>query len=143
MKLTITKKEEVEVKYLRCYIGVRYWEDSSVNGVIDDFGDLMPCHIPGDEFWTPIIELDSGQIINWKHSTSANVHYKSCDNNTFELLDNHKHVVSTIEGYVNDMMCPKEDNDGDYVIMDIDSNGIIQDWKPDISPFESSSDSDI
>jgi hypothetical protein len=33
-------------------------------------------------------------------------------------------------------MCPKENGYGDYVIMDIDSEGKIINWKVDLSDFQ-------
>ena len=50
--------------------------------------------------------------------------------------DQDNNIIVGIYGYVIDMMCPKENGDGDYVIMDIDSNGFIQDWKVNLKPFK-------
>jgi hypothetical protein len=33
-------------------------------------------------------------------------------------------------------MCPKENGYGDYVIMDIDREGKIANWKADLSDFQ-------
>lgn len=32
------------------------------------------------------------------------------------------------DGYVPDFLCPKSEGYGDYIIMDIDSNGFIKNW---------------
>lgn len=39
------------------------------------------------------------------------------------------------EGYVRNMLSPKENGYGDYIIMDVDANGQIADWKVDFSDF--------
>ena len=124
-KFTKKIKQTFDVIYLKARIGVRYWEDSD---------DLIPCR-SGDS-WIPIIELQTGKIINWQEGKNASIHFKSCDDNEFYLLDQDNNIIAGIYGYVIDMMCPKENGYGDYVIMDIDSNGFIQDWKVNLKPFK-------
>ena len=77
MKAEVTLKREIELKTLNVHAGVRYWEDSEVNGVEDESGDMIPCRI-GDS-WEPIIDIDSGIIINWNQGVKAKIHYKVCD----------------------------------------------------------------
>ena len=46
MKAKIRIEKEYEVKYLQVNAGVRYWEDSEINGVEDGFGvPQMPCAV--------------------------------------------------------------------------------------------------
>jgi len=115
MKVKIKIKKEVEVKTLQVKAGVRYWEDSEVNGENDtENGDNIPCKV-GD-IWKPIIDIDKGIITNWKQGTTASIHYKVCDCCGWDLLDEN--------GY------------GDYIIMNIDASGCIQDWVFDIDDFK-------
>ena len=44
--------------------------------------------------------------------------------------------IISIDGYVPKMMSPKEEGYGDYVIMDVDCDGKIDNWKVDFSDFE-------
>ena len=125
MKFTKKIKQKFDVIYLKARIGVRYWEDSD---------NLIPCK--SIDSWIPIIELQTGKIINWQEGKNASIHFKSCDDNEFYLLDKDNNIIVGIDGYVIDMMCPKENGYGDYVIMDIDSNGFIQDWKVNLKPFK-------
>lgn len=138
MKVELKIKKEFEVKYLLAEVEARYWEDATVNGVEDTNGDLIPCK-EGD-LWKPLIELETGKIVNWEIGKTANVHYKSCDCNTFKLLDRTKLVIKEIEGYVIDMMSPAENGYGDYVIMNIDANGIIDAFEPNFAEFENEED---
>lgn len=134
MKIKLEIEQEFEVKYLRASCGVRYWEDATVDGVDDENGDLIPCR-EGD-YWKPLIDLQSGQIVNWKKGVSAQIHYKVCDDGTYALLDeNYKEIVS-ITDYVPSIMSPKESGYGDYVIMDVNEDGFIQNWTADLSKFE-------
>jgi len=108
---------------LNCKLGVRYWEDSEVNGVTDEKGDLIPCR-EGD-YWCPEINVRTGQILNWEYGKEANIHYKVCDDGEYTLLDVRGFEIVSNDSYVPDCLCPREEGYGDYVIMDIDEDGFI------------------
>jgi hypothetical protein len=134
MKVELIVKKEFDVKYLFAEVGARYWEDATVNGVEDTEGTLIPCR-DGDA-WKPLIDLETGTIVNWEKGKTAKTHYKSCDSNIFKLLDENKNVIVEIDGYVIDMMCPVGNGYGDYVIMNIDENGKIENFSVDFEPFQ-------
>lgn len=138
MKVELTVKKEFEVKYLLAEVGARYWEDSEVDGVEDVKGDLIPCR--DGEYWKPLIELETGKIVNWEIGKTAKIHYKSCDDNLFKLLDEKQEVVVSRDGYVIDMMCPAENGYGDYVIMSILEDGTIEDFDIDFADFQNEED---
>ena len=134
MKAVIKLDKEVEIKTLHVEAGVRYWEDTEVDGIDDEDGTLIPCR-DGD-LWKPIIDVETGQITNWEIGKTANVHYKVVDSGSYFLKDEKGETVLSIdEDYVPKMMCPKENGYGDYIIMDIDENGFIQDWKQTLDGF--------
>lgn len=147
-RVKVTVKHEVDVAYLRARCGVRYWEDATVNGERDSDGSRIPCRRGtaanndrlGGGDWCPTIELATGRILNWPDGTTANVHYKVCDDGKYELLDADSDVVKSIEGYVPDILCPGGGADGDYVIMNIGPDGVIADWRVDLSDFERDDD---
>lgn len=134
MKVTFSTKQSVPVRYLKAKCGVRYWEDAKVNGVEDADGTLIPCR-DGD-YWCLLIDLESGEIENWTPGVTASVHYKVCDDGEYVLLNEERQEVRKIDGYVPVMLSPKDNGFGDYVIMDIDENGMIQGWKVDLLCFE-------
>lgn len=135
MKTTVKIEKEVEIKTLVVEAGVRYWEDGEVNGVEDTEGNLIPCR-QGD-CWCPHIDIDSGIITNWTKGIKAKVHYKVCDAGNYFLNDeNGGQILSIEQDYVPSILCPKENGYGDYIIMDIDENGQIQNWNVDISSFQ-------
>ena len=139
MKTTITVKKEVEVSLLQVNAGVRYWEDSEVNGELDtEQGEKIPCK-KGD-LWTPLIELETGKILNWKQGTKAEIHYNVCDCCAWELLDDDRNTIIVGDGYVPDTLSPKEEGFGDYIIMDINEDGFIQDWKFNSDDFQKEED---
>ena len=134
MKTTIQVKKEVDIRTLKVFANVRYWENASVNGVSDDDGALIPFRV--HDLWCPIIDIDSGTVKDWPEGTVAKIHYKVCDQGTYRLEDENGNDVLAIEDdYVPSIMCPKENGYGDYIIMDIDENGKIQKWKADFSDF--------
>lgn len=134
MKVTVTTKNDVEVKTLLVSAKVRYWEDATVNGVEDSEGNLIPCRAGAN--WEPTIDLQTGQITNWQQGKTAEIHYKVCDCGNYSLLDSSGKEIKSIDGYVPNIMCPKGSGYGDYIIMDIDENGFIQKWKADLDAFE-------
>lgn len=135
MKDEIKIEKEVDLSMAECQIFARYWEDSEINGVEDDAENpKMPCieKVDGELAWCPVIDLDNGLIMNWPQGTTASIHYKSCDENVIRIFDADCNEVKRYEGYVPKFLSPKEDGWGDYVIMDIDQNGYIQNFKADL-----------
>ena len=135
MKAEVLVKQEVEITTLEVKADVRYWEDSEFNGENDtEGGELVPCKI--GSLWCPIIDIDNGIITNWKHGVKAEIHYKVVDNGSYYLKDSNGNVIASIEqDYVPKILCPKGNGYGDYIIMDVDENGKISNWKQDISSF--------
>jgi hypothetical protein len=118
---------------------VRYWEDANVNGKEDVNGDMIPCR-EGD-MWCPLINLETGKILNWNPGTKARVHYKVCDAGEYYLLDSSGNRVVKSKGYyVPKLLCPNDSGFGDYIIMSIDENGVIENWRFDDADFIANED---
>lgn len=143
MKAAIAIKKEVDVRYMKVDAGVRYWEDASVNGQKDvDMYECKGSAIPRMPFavkvkdepttniysdhyrWQPVIDLENGCIVDWPNGTIAHIHYKVCDDGTYTLLDKDNSVIFSVDSYVPD--CIGEF--GDYIVMDIDEDGNIEDF---------------
>jgi hypothetical protein len=137
MKVTVKVKKEVEIKTLHVEAGASNWEDTEVNGSPDsEDGTLIPCK-DGD-YWKPIIDIETGQILNWEKGKTAYIHYKVCDDGRYFVKDKEGNTIFEKDGYVPTCMSPKEAGFGDYIIMDINENGFIQDWDADFSDFYNS-----
>lgn len=113
---------------------VRYWEDATVNGVTDDDGSLIPFRMAA--CWRPVIDLATGQVIDWPVGTTADIHYKVCDAGEYWLADENNVPLAkygndlTDTSYVPDeLLCIGDRGYGDYIIMTVDASGIIQGWK--------------
>lgn len=127
-----------DVKLIKVRVGVRYWEDSEYNGVEDvslfDATELIVPNMPfavhsGRSSWKDyewIIKINplNGKIVGWKEGDTANIHYKSCDDNTVYLLGDNDVVLGEYNCYVPSFLSP--DGDGDYVIFKIEADGTIK-----------------
>tara|TARA_A100000172_G_C3044260_1_gene111852 strand:+ start:26293 stop:26715 length:423 start_codon:yes stop_codon:yes gene_type:complete len=134
MKIELTVKKEFEVKTLLVEANVRYWEDATVNGVEDENGDLIPCKL-GDT-WKPIIDLETGLITNWEKGKEADIHYKVCDAGEYWLQDENGEKIVKAKGYyVPDFLAIDDSGLGDYIIMKVDKDGKINNWRFDSEPF--------
>lgn len=131
--ITMTETVERQVKFLQAECGVRYWEDGTVNGVEDEDGSLIPFR-DGDA-WKPLIDIDAGRVEGWPGGTTAELHYKVCDDGRYTLLDADRKPIMIRDSYVPSIMCPEGGGSGDYVIMKIGPDGAINNWRIDLSEF--------
>lgn len=107
---------------------VRYWEDTSVNDVEDTDGTLIPFRV-GEE-WCPTIRLADGAVDRWPVGTRADVHYKVCDQGQYWLRDADGNRAKWRGHYVPDaFLCHGDRGYGDYIIMKIGGDGMIEGWR--------------
>jgi hypothetical protein len=118
--------------YIEVSAKVRYWEDAAVNGLDDEDGSLIPLRT-GD-LWQPVIRLADGVVMDWPAGTVADIHYKVCDQGQYWLQDaDRKRVARWAGWYVpSDALCPGGEGWGDYIIMMIGADGVVEKWRPDI-----------
>lgn len=117
-----------EITHLVAIMGVRYWEDATVNGEEDTNGDLIPCR-NGDN-WEITVDAKTGRIKDWPEGTEAKIHYKVCDGGEYSLYYGPE-LVASLSEYVPETFCPGGDGYGERVIMTIEKDGTIQGWSPD------------
>ena len=146
MKVIVNRPIEIDIKTLFVKARVRYSEDSMIQeGPDDAWGEddanqpKMPC-MGWDEaiyngrsygeswFWCPVIELETGKIINWKQGVRASISYKVVDEFECYITDTDDKIVTRYEGYVPSFMAITDEGYGDYVYLEIDENGMIADW---------------
>lgn len=123
-------------RFIEVDAGVRYWEDSYLNGEPDTDGKVPLRHGDG---WCPVIELATGRILNWPEGVKANIHYKVCDEGFYWLLDEAKARIAKWRGYYvpNDFLCVGDNGYGDYIIFKIGGDGLVIGWrKPGIDGEE-------
>ncbi len=126
--------------YIEVSARVRYWEDASVNDVEDVNGTLVPART-GD-VWAPTIRLTDGAVMGWPQGTTADIHYKVCDEGEYWLLDDERRRLAKWAGFYvpDDFLCHGDDGSGDYIIFKVDANGLIEQWQPPTIKFNHSED---
>lgn len=122
------------IRYAECTLYPRFFDGGCIDGINDSHvSPRMPCvkavsNDTADLAWCPIIDLNEGKILNWKKGISAFVHYKTVDCNFIIFKDEFENVIKKYEGYVPQFL-NTVDNNADYVVMDIDSNGYIKNYR--------------
>ena len=134
LNLTVNVTQEVPVKYLHAEMGVRYWEDAKVNGE-EDSEDAPRIPLKRGDTWEITVDLETGVIANWPEGVTADTHYKVCDDGIYRVLKEDGTVAVERDGYVPAMLSPGGNGYGDYVIMKIDGNGKIENWRADLEYF--------
>jgi hypothetical protein len=135
MKYTKMTPVEFEVTHILAEMEPRYWEDAVVNGEPEN-DDAPTVPLRSLDTWRIKIDLSTGKITDWPEGVTASTHYKVCDAGVYTLLDADGNTVARKDGYVPDMLAPSGKGYGDYAIMDIGPDGVIANWKADLSYFE-------
>ena len=128
MNIELIQKTEVEVRFLKVSAQVRYWDDAEINGDNDESG----CNVPfkNGDLWEPIIDIENGFIVDWPVGTEAKFHFKVCDAGQYYLLDKDLVVkASILDGYVPNGLCHGDTGFGDYIILDVASDGKIKGYQ--------------
>lgn len=140
MKVIVNRPVEIDIKTLFVKAHVRYPENSMIQEGPDDvWGEddadqpKMPCMEYIDcrykgWYWRPVIDLATGRIINWKQGVRASISYKVVDEFECYITDADNKIVTKYEGYVPSFMAITDEGYGDYVYLEIDENGMIEDW---------------
>ena len=119
-------------KILRIYAIVRFWEDGLLNDKPDDpVKPKMPCIniYENEKAWCPIINVITGQIINWTIGNYADINYKVCDLCYIDYFEDDEIICNNeVERYCPLFLSPDENNFGDYITIKIDKNGYIKNW---------------
>lgn len=107
---------------------VRYWEDATVNGVVDTDGTLIPGR--SEDLWKVRMSLADGKIEDWPDATTASIHYKICDAGEYWLTDRTGCRLSKWHSYYvpADFLCHGRGRHSDYIIMTIVEGGFIENY---------------
>lgn len=107
----------------------RYWDDCSLNGVIDD-QDNPKVFGHENGVWKIRINLMEGRIEGWPADVEANIHYKVCDAGEYWLSGADGTRLYKFRGsYVpSTFLCYGSNGFGDYIIMKVLAGGEIVDF---------------
>ena len=131
----ICRGKIIDLALLLLYVRPDNWTDTLVNGIRDTVnGDNIPCR--EEDFWCPIIDIDEGIIVNWRKGTTASVHYRLPYGIIYDVTDEGGEIiVDNSISSVPSTLCIGTSENRDTIIMDIDENGVIKDWKFNVSEF--------
>ena len=127
MKATIKVSKEVDITTLVAVFPLDDFEDAEFGG---EFNGEIPCKEGSAVKF--IISFDTGVILNWTKGVTAEFHQKVVDCGSYYLLDSDSNIVASKEGYyVPRCLSPSGRGFGDYVIINVDEDGKIENYKPD------------
>lgn len=126
MKATVTRQVEINVKYIRIIVPVRYDDED------------MPYDFPfrkNNDLWDVLIDIETGKIQDWPEGYEYGLYMKVCDSGLYYLLDYAFEPISELQDYVPHGIVPGDH--GDYIDLKIGKDGTISNWpkKPDVSEF--------
>jgi hypothetical protein len=127
MEIEVTRKEKLNVKYIRFDIPIR-------PGDFNCYKDDIPvCQaIENDGHLTLTIDIETGVVYGRsliKHD--VRIYSKVCDEGYYMLLDEYNCVVYQFRSYVPDILSCIDNGFGDYLSMVIHPNGSIDNWDSD------------
>lgn len=122
-------------KFLKIKAKVRYWDDAKINGREDASGESVPFKF--GEFFSPLIDLEKGVVVDWPIGTVADFHFKVCDSGSYFLLNGDGvEIGQIINDYVPSGVCHGDNGYGDYIIFSVNTDGEIVGYKNKIDQLE-------
>lgn len=131
MKVKLLTGTETEAKYIAFYVKPMWHGYISVTSdSLSRDGRDMPCLC--NNIWCPILDLDTGEIINWKEGCSADILIENTDACYASLMDANKKVLARAEN--ENFYCGNDSKPDDpyyYFAFkwSIDSNKKIKNWR--------------
>ena len=132
MKVTVIKKEQVEVKFVCIDVHPRHLDEEE-----------KPVPMINGSKWLSVVDIETGKIIDWPQGEEREYYWKICDAGSYYLLDANKQILlSIIQNYVPNNLLPGEY--GDYLDLKINGEGVITNWlkNPTSEDFTNDEDED-
>lgn len=125
MKASILKPVEITISAVKITVPIRYGDED------------VPMDFPlrSGDIWTATVDVDTGQIREWPEGRGGLFQTKVCDLGVYELFGESGEVLAKLNDYVPHGLIPGEY--GDYIVLEIDSKGVITNWprRPSVSEF--------
>lgn len=82
--------------------------------------------------WCPVIDVNEGKVLDWTPGFILRTHFKVCDQGiyVYSNYDETQQIVSTDcnEYYVPEWLCDWDNGYGDYIFIQINGDGSIENW---------------
>jgi len=150
MKISRKKVVEEDVKYLYAHLHDDWWDGAEISRdgaefeEVDEDGSqisdmLKPFNAPtnikrfknfvkDDNIFSMKINVDTGEVVGWPKGTIMNIYWKIVDEGLYQYLDENDNIIFEYDGYVPNELAIEEVGYGDYVILNIGADGIIEHW---------------
>lgn len=150
-EIKVTKK--VNIKYLEICVSPRYYEDGTIKNPgetnwhsMNEDGSGVPMVVENKEYyekiwgedtfeksyekstWRVIVDVDSGNIMDWPKGYCISVGWKVVDQGYYALYDDNMNLITDYQGYVPDCLGIDDNSYGDYFEFHTDENGHIENW---------------
>ena len=83
--------------------------------------------------WCPVIDVNEGKVLDWTPGFVLRTHFKVCDQGiyVYSNQDETQQIVSTDcdEYYVPNWLCDWDSGYGDYMFIQINGDGTIENWE--------------
>lgn len=125
MIFTIPSTRQIDITHIRVTAPVRYDDED------------IPYDFPGrsGKTWTAEIDVATGAIRHWPKGRAGYMHMKVRDEGVYHALGaDGAAVLSREDDYVPGFF--PGDHYGDYLIFNIDADGVIAGWRCDPSDLE-------
>lgn len=150
MKIKIKKIVEEDIKYLFAHLHDDWWDGAEISRdggefeEVDEDGSqikdlLKPFDYPSqtrfkkyiakdDPVFSMKIDVETGEVIGWPKGIAMNIYWKIVDEGLYQYLDTNDNIIFEYDGYVPIELAINDDGYGDYVILNIKSDGFIENW---------------
>ena len=155
MKVKCKTIQELDIKYVNCYLIQDWWDGAQISKEGSDFveveedGSNLPMLIPVTEDMTTYqslktckafpmkINLETGHIEYWMKGYAMHIYWKVRDQGVYEYIDANGNIIEKLDtDYVPNYLAIGDSGYGDYVIIDIDENGNIKNWNSKSISYE-------
>lgn len=79
-----------------------------------------------------VIDIDEGKILHWRKGNTAFICNRPINSGIYTFLDENNKVIFNISDYVPDGLDIEEEGDGNYIIMKVLPNGMINNWNKNL-----------
>lgn len=124
MNIVYSKPTEAAAATIRCRLPVRYLDEEETRAMMEAWPGWG-----GGPRVEVVLDLDARTVRDWPEGKMARLHLKVVDEGVYDLLDEDGEVLMSLAGaYVPSCVPGKY---GDYVVMSVGPDGVVEGWRPD------------
>lgn len=155
MEITVIKEVKENIKYLYAYLAQDWWDSAEISldggetfKAVEEDGVEIPGYMftncnyiqtnekyfkernKNRKIFPLFINVDTGHVENWHQGIAMNIYWKIVDEGLYQYRNEDGAVIYEMYDYVPGELAINDDGYGDYVIINIDKDGNIENWNP-------------